>query len=532
MSRFGSVFPFAEAGRHTRHIGRLVANFEFVKALLTWGHFDEYVFANPSPTNLRTFEQMLADWLPADRRARVRCLSYPALAQALEAEPFDVFHLGGWGAFMPGLHALRARHASNPWPITGVTHSLNGRGVIDDAVRVTHAGMAPYDAIFCTSTDGREAMRRLLDRGAAISGRPFLGQLEHVPLGIDDAVFDTAGDRSRARSRLRVPDESVVLLVLGRVTPAQKMDLSPLLRVLAWQVLPHTSTPVHLVVAGGAAPEDLKLVTEAAARYGIADHLRFHANFPVEQKPDLLAAADVLVSPVDNTQETFGLSVVEALAAGLPVVASRFDGYKDLVDDGVDGYLIDTYRPPADPTAEWFELRDPNVAQLAHAQGVVIDADRLADRLLRLVQDADLRRRMGRAGREKADRTYRWSRVIGRYESVWQRLSGEARSTALTPLRDAEPLYNFAPHVLFSHYASGTLAPGDRLIARRGVPGDAPYADTGPVLRGPLLRSVLERTRHGTTVSALLDEGLAPADDIWAAVAWLLKYALVSIDRH
>ena len=46
-------------------------------------------------------------------------------------------------------------------PITGVTHSLNGREVIDHAVRISHAAMAPYDAIFCTSRDGREAMRKL-----------------------------------------------------------------------------------------------------------------------------------------------------------------------------------------------------------------------------------------------------------------------------------------------------------------------------------------------------------------------------------
>ena len=59
-----------------------------------------------------------------------------------------------------------------------------------------------------------------------------------------------------------------------------------------------------------------------------------------EVKRQALAAADVAVSLVDNAQETFGLAVAEAMAAGLPLVVSDWSGYRDLVRDGIDGYLI------------------------------------------------------------------------------------------------------------------------------------------------------------------------------------------------
>ena len=59
-----------------------------------------------------------------------------------------------------------------------------------------------------------------------------------------------------------------------------------------------------------------------------------------EVKRQALASADVAVSLVDNAQETFGLAVAEALAAGLPLVVSDWSGYRDLVRDGIDGYLI------------------------------------------------------------------------------------------------------------------------------------------------------------------------------------------------
>ncbi len=68
-------------------------------------------------------------------------------------------------------------------------------------------------------------------------------------------------------------------------------------------------------------------------------------------KAGLYGAADVFLSLSDNIQETFGLTVVEALAAGLPVVASDWDGYKALVRDGISGYLVPTRTLPDD--SEW-----------------------------------------------------------------------------------------------------------------------------------------------------------------------------------
>ena len=413
------MFPFLESGRQPRQIGRLVANFDFARALLKYASFDEFVFGNTSVSNLRIFAETVQQWtLPAERLSSLRYVSYVSLPGVLQRESFHVFHLGGWGAFMPGLHYIRARYASNPWPITAVTHSLNGRDVIDHAVRVARAVMAPYDAIFCTSRDGREALRKLLAGGAAIAGRSFAGRLEHLPLGIDDDLVDQSGNRERARARLRIGPDAVVLLVLGRMTPFHKMDPAPLLRTFAHRVVPNSPRPVCLLLAGSASAEDLALLTTTIERYKIGAQVRLHANFSVEQKADVLAGSDILVSPVDNTQETFGLSLLEAMAAGLPVVASRFDGYKDLVEDGVDGFLIDSYTSPIEPMEEWFDLLDPNIAQLFQSQGVAINTEQLAGRLLDLIGDDGLRARMGTAGRTKVAREFRWSRVIARYEAT------------------------------------------------------------------------------------------------------------------
>jgi len=145
MKRFGTIFPFVEQGATNLRVGRLVANHDFAKALLKYSSFDEFVFSNPASTNLKAFEELVRRWdLPASRLQKIRCVSYVSLSETLQKDDFHVFHLGGWGYFMPGLHYLRNRYARNPWPITAVTHSLNGRRVIDFAVRL--ATIRPGDS--------------------------------------------------------------------------------------------------------------------------------------------------------------------------------------------------------------------------------------------------------------------------------------------------------------------------------------------------------------------------------------------------
>ena len=215
------------------------------------------MLANPSAGNHRDLIAAFDEWgLDAHARARVRGIPLVDLPDTIAREDFHVFHVGGWGAFMPGLHHLRARHARNRWPITGMIFSIHGRDIFDYAVRLAHAELCPYDAIACLSRDGRDAFARLLDVAAGVAGRRFAGRLEPFPLGVDDDFVTTRGDREAARRRLRMPPDAVVLLALGRITPSQKMDLAPLLKAFAQQVQPRARTPVVLVIAGGASDAD------------------------------------------------------------------------------------------------------------------------------------------------------------------------------------------------------------------------------------------------------------------------------------
>jgi glycosyltransferase involved in cell wall biosynthesis len=522
MRRFGSIFPFLEKGATNLRLGRLVANHDFVKSLLKYGDFDEYVFGNLSQSNITAFLQTIDGWqLPYTVRQRVRVVTYFDLPRILREKKFHVFHLGGWGYFAPGLHSLRSRYASNPWPITAVTHSLTGRQSIDHAVRVCKAGMAAYDSVFCTSQDGRQAMSEIFQLASSIAGSSFQGHLDCLPLGIDDDLLNMRGNRMQSREQMRIPQEAVVILMLGRITPMQKMDLAPVLSALARLVLPQSSRPVCLVIGGGADSQNLKLLQGMIQEHALEKITRIRANFSDQAKADILAAADIFLSVSDNHQETFGLSILEAQAYALPAIASRFDGYKDLIQEGVDGFLIDTYGCVADPIAEFFDLMDPDIAELFEAQKIAFDSEQLAARLIDLIHDDALRAAMGEKGRKKVEQEFAFSRIIARYQDRWDELFLEAAKAGIPK---AEGLsFQADQSRIFGHYVSRTVQPADFVVAKPAESLCSSYNEVRTLLNGDQLKALLHEARTPIRTQDLLAKMDLPPERVWFMILWLLK---------
>jgi phosphatidylinositol alpha-mannosyltransferase len=112
--------------------------------------------------------------------------------------------------------------------------------------------------------------------------------------------------------------------------------------------------------------------------------------------PRYHAAADVFVSPATG-QESFGIVLVEAMAAGVPVVASDIAGYREVVRDGVDGLLV----PPGDPNA-------------------------LAGAIRRVLSEPELAATLSAGGRSRAE-AFSWQAVAPRLEAIYDRVLGAAR---------------------------------------------------------------------------------------------------------
>lgn len=210
-----------------------------------------------------------------------------------------------------------------------------------------------------------------------------------IPLGVDRNVFQPR-DRDIARTVLasRGVLESAgarVVLAVGRLEPLKGFDI--LIRALSQLTV---EDEVVLWIAGGderSAPERSRL--EAVAReVRCAERVRFLGAVPHELLSTYYNAADVVVVP--SFYESFGLVALEAMASGVPVVASRVGGLVATVSDGRTGYLV-PWRCP-EPFAEKVDL---------------------------LLRNEPLRRALGEAGRTSMER-FAWESVAERLEDLYR----------------------------------------------------------------------------------------------------------------
>ena len=171
-----------------------------------------------------------------------------------------------------------------------------------------------------------------------------------IPPGVDLQRFRPA-DRQRARERVGVAPDAVVLLFVGRIQPLKAPDtlLHAAARMLADD--PALRSRLQVLVVGapsGSGLAEPQRLQELAVALGVTDVVRFVPPQPPEQLADHYRAADVAVVPSHN--ESFGLVALEAQACGTPVVAAAVGGLCTAVDDGVSGLLV-AGRDPEDYAA-------------------------------------------------------------------------------------------------------------------------------------------------------------------------------------
>jgi D-inositol-3-phosphate glycosyltransferase len=315
-----------------------------------------------------------------------------ALFSLRQGVRYDIVHshywLSGWAA-----HLLR-RYANTP-----VVHTFHTLAHLKNAV----AGASRHESVVRLQVE-----RRLIDVvDTIIAPNPDeraelvwrLGadnaRICTIPPGIDLDRF-TPHDARAARERLGLPDDPLVLFV-GRIDSVKGIDtlldaFALLLRDCRLPEIPRLVFIGGNVAADGTGyGDDLAPVVRRAEALGIAEHVIFRGSAPQEQLPDYYAAATVAAVP--SRYESFGLVAVEAMACGLPVVASRAGGLKFTVDDGVSGFLVQ----PSDPAA-------------------------LADGLATVIIDPNLRTSMQVGARQAAIR-YSWQSIAPAMVNLYERLA-------------------------------------------------------------------------------------------------------------
>jgi glycosyltransferase involved in cell wall biosynthesis len=311
----------------------------------------------------------------------------------------DVVHAHFW---MSGTAALRARAAllarnGISVPVVQTFHALG-------SVKRRHQGSAdtsPSERIGLEAWIAREAdavvatcSDEVRELAALLRGEPDALPVDAdiVPCGVDLDAFTPVGPVATVPRRA-----TYRVLCLGRLVERKGIDTA----IAALASVPDT----ELLIAGGppadgvATDDDCRRLMATAAAFGVRDRVRLLGRVSRVQAPALLRSADVLVAV--PAYEPFGIVPVEAMACGVPVIASKVGGMLETVVDGVTGLHV----PPADP-------------------------QHLASALTTLLADPPRRAAMGRAGARRCAGRYGWPRIAEHTHHVYRRLVAAPRASA------------------------------------------------------------------------------------------------------
>ena len=355
----------------------------------------------PKTGGIQVYLHELWRRLPAGRAVVLTASSDPAAAEFDAATNVAIERVKQSLLFFPTPRVLRqvrdavARHDPDlvildpAWPL-GIIGPFVGRpfGVILHGAEVTSPGRLPI-----ISSTLRYVLRRASvavsagsypEAEALRNAKEQLAPIVQVPPGVDTDRFvpQPSETQGAIRRELGLDEESFLIASYSRLVPRKGMDVLIEAAALLRDQIP------NLEIAIGGSGRDRERLERLAS--DLNSPVTFLGRVSDEALPGWLAASDLMVMACRSRwlgleQEGFGIVFVEAAACGIPVVAGRSGGSHDAVVDGETGLIVDD---PSDPQA-------------------------VADAILTLYRDPDLRRRMGEAGRAHAVAVFDWRVLAG-----------------------------------------------------------------------------------------------------------------------
>lgn len=518
--------------------GRRVAGASFLKGYARHGVVDEFVSLSEGPRAAKAFGAAMSGF-GASKPTRSVLFNNARKIAPLETVyyPAPNFAAELWRRQSLGAAA---------YSLCGITHTTATSAVMQGLVDLRNAPQMEWDAVICTSNAvkaSQEAQMDMMDayqieRFGTAPPRP---QMPVIPLGLNpDDFAHNPKARAMLRKRKAWGKNDIVIATLSRLTPYGKFDPFPLFMALeAAQTELGDSRNLHFVACGIYADKhSQKVFNDGAKALMPSVSFTLFDGKDAKARQATLSGADIFTFPIDNIQETFGLAPIEAMAAGLPVVTTNWDGMRDTVTDEV-GIRVPTRGLSAAHTHgdAWAYLAKlTSYAQYGNNVSALTEVDlgALSQAFVTLARDANLRKTMGQAGLARVMSEYDWSQIIPQYQALWGELSAIRRKNG--PARKGYHVNPSAPPPtqLFAAYPSETLpdAIGPCVATGRAES----VAEMFELRQYSALKNPFEKTH---TLQSVLDEvtrvGVADAAEVAEALrfnqvtvarcfTWLLKY--------
>jgi len=513
-------------------VGKGVANYHFFEALLRYGHFDEYHFFLVNHAHKKAFEAAHGNLLEEiNAGAKVKLFYRTQLPYVVREVDYTVFHQTDHIVHFNAL--CHFRNQAGSFPITSFIHSISYPTMMAHLQEMSFGGVSSEDAIICSSDAGRKV---LMNWFAQIQKMRHLlppdVKTEVIPFGFDSTAFDRV-DRKTARTRMGLSENEIIALCFGRFSEYDKMDLFPLLQ--AFHRTHPKGRPWRLILAGAAHhPEYVSMVDLWTKALGLQGSVTIKTDISDSEKVALFKSANFFVSPSDNLQETFGLTLIEALAAGLPLVISDFSGYREIATPEV-ARMVPTRWSDIGlfSTMEFGPLSDEAVLHRTMAQSIHVDIDSLARSMLMLFSYPERFREMGVSARRRFEEQYDYPIIIEKLEDFWLKLKRDFRRNAVP--RNSQPLFPDYFHS-FSHYFTEHIGPDSTVKSTDFAKSLAEAGQDYPLLPGMdqivdhnVIRQMLALASSSSKVQRIVDCIKGDKRRIRYQIMWMLKHGLLEL---
>lgn len=492
--------------------GRSVANHDFLKALFQYSSEDQISLFVSSIAE----KEYLCENLTFIDESSV--IPFAELATHFQYHNVNLLHCLG-----PDLYralSIRAQFGLQA-AVSGMTHSLAHQPYLEWLHLNLLLDPQSSDTLVCTSPAALQVVKNFQKKVLANLGKDSGLNLAHIPLGIDLNHYSTT-------QRIR-HHEKPYLIFLGRLSYFTKVDLLPLLYAY-YEVADLIQE--DLLIAGAEGQENYAQILESAIHeLGLRNRVHLHLNVNEEEKKSLIQNATAFLAPSDSVQESFGLTLLESQALGTPVIASDWNGYRQLLTDGQEGFLIPTLGPQTIPSLDaqsQFQIDSMN--HLIHSQNISFNFKVWQESVLKLCQNPVLRESMSRACLANVQ-AYSWDKIIAQYYELWRKMSksnfqGQAQKK-FQGINYVQDFFHY-PSEIFDDSTEWTLS----LLGEKLLLGHLPlrlYSSLESMLDSQVLEEILVASKETQNLFTLKRSLKIKAkdDSIRYCILWLFKYGFL-----
>ncbi len=451
----------------------------------------------------------------------------------------------------------RAYYGHDSYSIVGITHTTASHEIMGCIKNTVVAPLMPWDAIICTSSAVKSTVDEIvndyyeyLKYKIGATSKPEI-QLPIIPLGINVDDFLPESSKSASRQSLGIDHDDIVVLFVGRLSFHAKAHNIPMFLALENISENMNKSKIHFIMAGWFPNDDVKeMYISDAKKYCPSINVIFLDGRNQSTKFKAFSAADIFFSLTDNIQETFGLTPLEGMAAGLPVVISDWNGYKDTVRDGIDGFRIPTTFYPEDLSNALAYRYDVGLDSYDrycgyHSQFTSVSIVKAIDKLKLLIEDDELRAKLGSNAKQYAKEKYNWSSILKSYANLKNDLNKikEKENRNYTNILTKISSDRLSPYKIFNSYPTNYLNENNSVKLLKNI-NNVDYQDFFESSESVwYAKIVLPKINEINTVldnlndhqyqriSSLADKINFPIELVVRIVALLLKYGYVIVEE-